>query len=447
MTLRARLALVTAAVAAIVVVTGVVVARTVARGELLSGIDASLVDRAADLGRGTLGLDGSRLQNEPGPEDPFGRGQRGFDALYLQAITADGETAAPSNQTVALPVSEEDLAVARGDRRRQVRSVDTDAGPMRLLTAQVGDGAIQVARSLDEFDQTMRGITLRLLVVGIGGVIIAGVLGLWVTRRALRPVDELTRTVEHVTATNDLDTAITVDRTDEVGRLAAGFNKMMQGLRRSRLDQERLVRDAGHELRTPLTALRTNIELLAKSDGEPVEHRRRLLAAATEEIEELSTLVSELVTLAADHDAGAEPMTTVDLGELAGEVVARFQRRSGRTITLDANGTVVSGRASSLERAISNLVDNALKWSPPQSTVRVSVHGKSVSVSDAGRGIGDADKPRVFDRFYRSTEARTTPGSGLGLAIVANVAEGHGGSVFVEDSPEGGATVGFRLPG
>ncbi|MGI8822558.1 MAG: ATP-binding protein [Acidimicrobiia bacterium] len=449
MTLRARLALVTAAVAALVVVTGVVVARTVARAELLDQIDESLVQRAADLSRaelGSLGLGGSRPVAEPGPDDPFGRGLRGFDALYLQAITADGVTVAPSDQTLELPVTDDDLAIATGEGRGAVRTVQTEAGPMRLLTAHVSNGAIQVARSMDEFDRTMRGITVRLLVVGLGGVITAGLLGLWVTRRALRPVDELTRTVEHVTATKDLDTAIAVDRTDEVGRLAAGFNQMMHSLRRSRTEQEQLVRDAGHELRTPLTALRTNVEMLARTDGHMTEDRQRLIDAATREIEELSTLVSELVTLASDPDVGAEPMAPVDLEDISSEVVARFGRRTEHRIVLDSRPSMVNGRAAALERAISNLVDNAVKWSPPEATVRVSVGDGVVAVSDAGPGIRDEDKARVFDRFYRSVEARTTPGSGLGLAIVAKVVEQHGGTVFVGDAAEGGATVGFRLP-
>jgi two-component system sensor histidine kinase MprB len=277
-------------------------------------------------------------------------------------------------------------------------------------------------------------------------VVAAGLLGLWVARRALRPVDELTRTVEHVTATQDLDTTIDVEHDDEVGRLASGFNQMMQSLRRSRLDQEQLVRDAGHELRTPLTALRTNVEMLARSDGMPAEQRRHLVETATEEIGELSKLVGELVTLAADDDAADEPLATVDLEELTADVVARFERRTGRTIALESSPCEVTGRAAALERAVSNLVDNALKWSPPDSLVRVTVTEDGVAVSDSGPGISDEDKPHVFDRFYRSTEARTTPGSGLGLAIVAKVVGQHGGTVYVEDAPGGGATVGFRLP-
>ena len=293
----------------------------------------------------------------------------------------------------------------------------------------------------------MQGITLRLLGMGLIGVVAAGLLGLWVARSALRPVDELTRTVEHVTATQDLDTTIAVEHHDEVGRLASGFNQMMQSLRRSRLDQERLVRDAGHELRTPLTALRTNVEMLARSDGMDADQRRHLVEAATQEIGELSKLVGELVTLAADSDVADEPVTTVDLEDLTAEVVARFERRTGRAITLESSPSEATGRHAALERAVSNLVDNALKWSAPEGAVRVTVDDGRVAVSDAGPGISDADKPHVFDRFYRSDEARTTPGSGLGLAIVAKVAEQHGGTVFVEDAPEGGATVGFRIPG
>lgn len=445
MTLRARLALLTAAVAVLVVVTGVAVARTVARAELLRQIDQSLIQRATVLAQGDLGLGDVEPGAEPGPDDPFGRGIEGFDALYLQAITSDGDVIAPADQRVELPVTDAELEVARGERRGTLRSVETAAGAARMFTADVGDGAIQVARSLDEFERTVQGITLRLLGMGTIGVVAAGLLGLWVARRALRPVDELTRTVEHVTDTQDLDATITVGHHDEVGRLATGFNQMMQSLRRSRLDQERLVRDAGHELRTPLTALRTNVEMLARADGIGDDQRRHLTEAATAEIEELSKLVGQLVTLAADTAAGDE-VTTVDLEEVATEVVARYERRTGRDIALRASPSEVSGRAAALERAVSNLVDNALKWGPPEAPVTVTVEAGRVAVTDRGPGVADEDKPHVFDRFYRADAARGTPGSGLGLAIVAKVVEQHGGSVFAEDAPGGGATVGFQLP-
>ncbi len=450
MSLRARLALISASAVALVVIVAVVVAQGVARRELLGQIDDSLHERAEVLTRhpDVILFPGNEQRRFPvaGPGELFGRGARTFDALFVQAVGAEGGVVAPAGQPVTIPVEETDLRIARGADGSLIRSVDTAEGRVRLLTAPIRGGALQIARPLDEFDEAMRGVTGTLVLAGAGGVLLAGLLGLLVARSALKPVDDLTNTVERVTATRELSARIDIDRDDEVGRLARSFNSMLESLRRSRLDQERLVRDAGHELRTPLTALRTNIEVLARARDIPSVQRRELLDAATHELQELSELVSELVELAVDPAVASASSEVLRLDELVADVVARFRRRSGRVIDLTAEPVTVVGTAPSLERAVGNLVDNALKWGPPDAPVVVTIAEGRVSVSDSGPGIASEDRDRVFDRFYRAAAARTTPGSGLGLAIVAKVVAEHGGDVFVEDRPTGGVTVGFTLP-
>ena len=226
---------------------------------------------------------------------------------------------------------------------------------------------------------------------------------------------------------------------------------MLQALDHSRARQRQLVADAGHELRTPLTSLRTNIELLGQADGGgadlPPGAREELLDDVSAQIEELSQLVGDLVELARD-----EPLPTVvetiDLAEAVDHAVERVRRRApSLTFEVDVAPWVVRGEAGTLERAVTNLLDNAAKWSPPGGTVRVSLADGVLTVDDEGPGIAEQDLPHVFERFYRSEESRAMPGSGLGLSIVAQAAERHAGRVHAERSPYGGARLVLVLPG
>lgn len=455
MTLRSRLALISAAAVALVIVLTVVVAQAVARNELLSEIDTSLHDRVAVLSRGadfgaSRPAGGDGVPRRGGPDNLLGRGDGAFDTLFVQVITKDGTALSYPGQAFDLPVEEVDAVVARRDGRTVIRTVEVDGSPMRMITAPVSGGALQVARSLDEYDAAVSGVTRTLTLAGGIGVALAGLLGLLVARSALRPVDALTETVEHVAETGELSARIDIERDDEVGRLASSFNAMLGALERSKVEQRRLVSDAGHELRTPLTALRTNIELLDRAGDMPPDQRRELLDAALFELGELTTLSVELVELAADPTAIQEPAVALDLVELVERVAQVSRRRTGRQIDLSTppvrSSSLVVGRTGSLDRAVINLLDNADKWSPEGAAVEVEVVGGRVRVADHGPGIAVGDRPLVFDRFYRATDARTRPGSGLGLAIVKKIVEEHAGTVFVEETAGGGATVGFEIP-
>jgi len=370
--------------------------------------------------------------------------------VLYQVLFPDGRAFIPREQETVLPVSDATVAIAEGESQVTVLAdVTTEDGQhLRVVSSPLTDvdGALQVARSLDEVDEALQGLTAVLVIVSIGGAVLAGVLGLVVARSALRPLARLTKAAEHVAETQELEAHIEVDRDDEVGRLAEALNAMLAALEHSRAQQQRLVRDAGHELRTPLTALRTNIEVLARADGMPAEDRRRLLDDVTLELGELSHLAAELVDLAIDPGNAEEPVVNVRLDEIVEGVVERYRRRGDTDIVVAAEVCCVTGRPAMLERAVSNLVDNATKWNTNGEPIEVGVAGGRVSVRDHGPGISDEDKQRVFDRFYRADTARTTPGSGLGLSIVKQAAGEHEGSVFIEDAEGGGVVVGFTIP-
>jgi two-component system sensor histidine kinase MprB len=331
--------------------------------------------------------------------------------------------------------------------------VDIAGSPWRVVTVGLpGGGAVQVATDVTGTDEVLEGLRNRLLVLGLLGTSAAAGIGWLVARQTIGPVERLTAAAEHVAATHDLRAAIPVDRTDEVGRLAVSFNEMLDALGQSQAQQQRLVQDASHELRTPLTSLRTNAEVLQQADRLAPEDRAKLLGDVTDELQELTDLVSELVLLAQSPDATGEPDGDVELTGLVAAVAERARRRTGRRIEVRApiGPVVVRGRTGQLERALANLVGNADKFSPAGAPIELEVglgpDGVRCTVRDRGPGIDPADRPHVFERFYRSEAARSAPGSGLGLSIVDQIVRAHDGTVEVGDAPGGGAAVSFTLP-
>jgi two-component system sensor histidine kinase MprB len=258
---------------------------------------------------------------------------------------------------------------------------------------------------------------------------------------------KLRDTAAHIATTLDLSTPVDVAASGEVGSLAASFAAMVAAVGRSQEQQRRLVADAGHELRTPLTSLRTNVELMRRIEELPQSERYEVVADVLADVDELSLLLTELVDLASDL-AAAEPEETVLLGDLARAVAARTQRRAGRLVTVEDRDVVeMRVRPRQIERAISNLVDNAVKYSGDGAPIEIVVSGVEVTVLDRGPGVTEEELPRIFDRFYRAVQVRTQPGSGLGLSIVDEIVRSHGGSVFARNRSDGGLVVGFALTG
>jgi two-component system sensor histidine kinase MprB len=294
---------------------------------------------------------------------------------------------------------------------------------------------------------TLHRVTLYLILIAAGGILVAGGLGLAVARAALAPVRRLTQATETVTETGDLSERIEANGEDELSRLAASFNTMLAALEESDRAKRQLVSDASHELRTPLTSLRTNIEVLARDRNMADDEREKLLNDVVSQLSEMTALVTELVELARG-ETHPEQAEDVRLDLLVAEVVARAQRDFPQIeFVTDLQPSELHGVPNTIARAVSNLLDNAAKWSPPGGKVEVAVLDGQVVVRDHGPGIEEDDLPYVFDRFYRSPAARKLPGSGLGLAIVKQVAEAHGGGVGAERAEGGGTLMRLRLSG
>jgi two-component system, OmpR family, sensor histidine kinase MprB len=447
---RQRLALAAAGAVAIAVLLASAAAYVLVRGQLRGEIDDSLRTRA----EGIADMAGPvHDRGFPGPgRIPPPKFEVGGPVPFVQLLGESGTVLTGGPDEVRLPVEARDIRRARGEEGTAVRDAQVDGEHVRMLTDSLpGGGAIQLARSLDEVDQVLADLRLILGGVLLLGIGFALVLGRFVARTALAPVERLTEASEHVAATKDLSRRIDAGSgDDELGRLAGSFNTMLDALEgaMAALDsslqaQRQLVADASHELRTPLTSLRTNIDVLREPDGLTAHQRRELLDDVAAQLDELGGLVGDLIEIARGEDRGLEAQD-VRLDELVAEVVDR-RRRYSRDLRFETRlePTVVEGAPERLERAVANLLDNAAKFSPPGSVVEVALEGGGLSVRDHGPGIDPADLPHVFDRFYRSAAARAVPGSGLGLAIVRQTAEVHGGRVGVEPA-EGGGTV-FRL--
>src|SRR5690606_486593 len=304
-------------------------------------------------------------------------------------------------------------------------------------------------------DRTLHDLSLVLLFFGGIGVVVAVGAATAVARTALRPVQRLTSATERVASTMDLR-PIPVTGDDELSRMTQSFNTMLAAVAESQAQQSQLVADAGHELRTPLTSLRTNLELLLsanKRDAPPLdEHvRAEIESDIRGQLDELTQLIGDLVELA--RDSGPQEIERVELVDVVERALDRARRRAGETeFAVHLEPWELTGDPGVLERAVLNLLDNAVKFSPPGSIVDVALRPLGdgtavVEVADRGPGIDQEDLPKVFDRFYRSAEARTLPGSGLGLAIVRQAAQRHGGIAFAAAREGGGTVITMRLPG
>jgi two-component system, OmpR family, sensor histidine kinase MprB len=443
-TLRARVSLLAAMTAGFAVAAVSLAAYFTMRMELFHELDSSLVSRAQKVAALQQQLP-ETLQTQP----TLSLLASEVD-LCLVSSAAEVECTAPG--LTKLVQTGPEVAVARGFSSQSLRTLNVSGVRYRVVAVPVSsDVALVLASSTKDTQTTLNDLGLVLLFVGVGGIIIAAVAGLLVARAGLRPVERLTQAAERVGRTGDL-TPIEVESADELGRLARSFNEMLSAVATSRALQRQLVADAGHELRTPLTSLRTNLDLLAQSNaagdrGLAVADREALLVDVRAQVEELSGLVADLVELARD-DRPAANAEELDLAVVVERAIERVRRRApGVAFTVDLHGWLVMGEATALERAVTNLLDNAVKWSPPGGDVMVSLDNGRLKVADSGPGITDDDLPHVFDRFYRSTDARGMPGSGLGLAIVRQAAERHGGSVSAGRAPAGGALMILDLPG
>ncbi|GAA2317500.1 ATP-binding protein [Nonomuraea roseoviolacea subsp. roseoviolacea] len=432
--LRSRLTLLVTVAVALAIALASALSWVVAERQMLGTLDQAIMEPEKPE-------DQRWLQEHCRPE-----GTEGHFAETVTLLYADRTTCSVGSPIKA---TEEDLPRVAQPGEPVYRNGQTvDGHGVRVVTTSFAPGvAVLESRPLDHLNSSLRRMALGLAGLTALGALAAAWTGLAISRAALAPVGRLTKAVEHIAQTEDLSTRIPVQGTDEIARLGTSFNAMTAALAGARERQRQLVADAGHELRTPLTTLRTNIDLLLRSEetGRSIEPgaKKRLLVNVKAQFAELSTLVGDLLQLARG-DTDHEPHTELGLHDVVLAAVERARLR-GAEVTTDLGQWYVVGGAASLERAVLNLIDNAAKFGPGQ--VDVVLREGTLTVRDHGPGIAAEELPHVFDRFWRSPSARAMPGSGLGLAIVAQAVAEAGGRVRLDNAEGGGVIATVEIPG
>lgn len=451
MSLRGRLTVMSALIVGAILALVSAICFVVMRGELRSQIDDSLRAQADLIRHAPITSEFGR-NRFPGriPEPPKSSGGA---APYSQFISQGGRIRRVARDDVRLPVDARDREIARLGAGSVLRDRESAGVHLRVVTIPVrGKGAVQLGRSLESIDAVLARLRILLAVLVAGGLGLAAALSRLFSRPVIAPIADLTAATEHIEATGDLSRRVTTARSDEVGRLAARFNGMLErlqatqrALEASTASQRQLVADASHELRTPVASLRTNIEVLLASDEIDPDDRRSLLADVVEQTEELSSVVTDLIDLARG-DEPPDDREDVDLAAVAREAIERARRHAPK---LDFDAELepwsVTGSAERLGRALNNLLDNAAKFSPQASAVHVSLERGTLRIRDHGPGVPEDELPHIFDRFYRGRTVAGVHGSGLGLAIVKQVADSHGATLEAISSPGGGLIVEMRF--
>jgi two-component system sensor histidine kinase MprB len=482
MTLRSRIAAVAGLAVALAVLVAAVSLYLAVRSDLRGEVDKSLGQRAAAFAApagaggqapaegasglpagspplGGLSPDGQRpphagFSPDDGKQSGSGDDNGGFPSSvepaplggpsgYVQFVTPDGAVHVPAGQgsSTTIPLRAAEEAIARSGKGRVLSDRTVKGIQLRVLTLGTGArGAVLVARPLTEVDNELSRLLLILAIVGVVGIALAAALGALVARAALAPIARFTRRTETLAGSLDVSQRLPERGRDELARLATSFNATLDALERSVEAQRNLVADASHELRTPIASLRANVQVLADAERLPPEDQASLRADIVSELDELTRLVGDVVELARGSEPTGE-LHDVSLDEIVRGAVQRSQRRSQAPFQVNLEPTIIRGEAERVDRAVTNLLDNARKWSPADRPIEVSLRDGVLAVRDHGLGFEEGDLPHVFERFYRADQARKLPGSGLGLAIVRQAAEAHGGWVTAENAADGGAYV------
>lgn len=472
MTMRARIAATAGVSVALAVLAAALGLYLGVRSDLRGEIDKSLREHAHALAApgppGPTGQGGARggaapspaqrgAQGGPGPPPgdgdgggfpsnvppaPFGEAQG-----YVQFISPEGSLVVPGGQRSPARIAPTagDTAIARRGSGSSLSDRTVGGTRLRVLTLGAGAaGAVMVARPLTEVDNELSGLLLLLAAIGAAGIALAVLLGALVARTALAPIARFTRRTETLSGSLDLSQRLEVRGRDELARLAQSFNATLDALERSVQAQRHLIADAGHELRTPIASLRANIQVLQEAQRLPPHELESLRSDVVAELDELTALVGDVIELARAGDGAAAddaPLDDVRLDHIVEHALQLARRRGDLRFQATLQPTLLYGHGQRIERAVSNLLDNARKFSPPQGLVEVELEDGELSVRDHGPGFAESDLPFVFDRFYRSDAARGLPGSGLGLAIVRTCALAGGGYAKAANAPGGGALL------
>ena len=466
MSLRVRMGVAAGLAVAIAVIAVAVSAYAGTRSQLRGQLDNSLrtlTAQATGGPHGRHGPDGSPNGGPPPTGDQQDTGNSegtcvGDEGLGLDRLSGPafggapgtftlfnrcGGTFVPTGQGYRIPSNSRIEALARSGHGQYLNDMTVSGTPIRVLVTGIGNaGALAVALPLKDVNHTLSSQLTLLVVIATAGVALAALLGFLVARTALAPIERFNRRAEAIADRPErTEQRIEVVGRDELARLAGTFNRTLDALERSVAAQRQLVADASHELRTPIATIRANLQLMRDEDRLSQEDRDALRADVIEELDELTALVGDIVELARGAAPAGEP-GDVALDAIVAEAVQRIGRRAPKLeVRTRLEPTLVRGDEARIARAVTNLLDHARKWSPPDGLVEVELHDGVLTVRDHGPGFHEEDLPFVFDRFHRANDARSKPGSGLGLAIVRETAQAHGGFVQAANAPGGGAIV------
>ena len=450
MSLRIRLALLCALLSAVAATAVASVAYFSTSNRMMAEVTRSITQTASYLVHhqgSDFALEASPFDGEDG-RDPAGNlGPSGpgglLDQVAVQLIDVSG-VALALHTGPPLPISSLDHLIAASGLGASLRSITLGSVKFEIITVGVpGGGAIQVAQSLDQRDRVLDALHFQFGLLALFVTMLGAIAGWFLAVRLTKPLEALTIATDAFSETGTLSESLTTDRRDEVGRLSRSFSQMLTTLQQAQAEQHQLIRDAGHELRTPLTSLRTNIELLERHGSElNADQLAELLDNLRSEFEELSALVEEVLDVATATSAD-EPFETLDLEEIVATVAERTERRFAKTVVVSTSPTPFEGQRRSLERLLSNLVENAIKFAGEDPQITIHLEPGVLRVSDNGPGVRAADLPHVFQRFYRAESSKSISGSGLGLSIVQKIAEAHGATPFAENLPHGGFSIGM----
>jgi heavy metal sensor kinase len=461
--LRARLAILQAGLLAVgLALLGALLVGSL-ESALLAEVDAALDARASAVAADirAAAARGSRADELAGlPLDPDAASEFAAPGVYVQVLRPDGSAIAMSKNLPAggLPGAERALAEARAGHG-SLETVPVGHGErVRVLTRPVADrevlAVVRVGESLHQIDAVLRRLAW-LLAAGGSAALVGTSIATWLlVGRALAPLGRIAAAAERIAATGNVNVRVPAPSGGEIGGLGRSFNRMIERLRRLLESQRQLLADTSHELRNPLTVIRTNLDLLGRDLDE--ETRREVAAETEEEAERMSRLVADLLFLARQEATAPAERAPFHLDALARDVVEQFQQISpDHSIALtNAEPLVVRGDPERMRQLLANLLDNAVRYTPPGSggavtvAVRRSGSDAQIVVEDTGVGIAPEHLPRIFDRFYRVDPARSraTGGTGLGLAIVKHVAQSHGGRVTAESEVGRGSRFVVTLP-
>jgi two-component system sensor histidine kinase MprB len=368
----------------------------------------------------------------------------GIEQYVVQLTDRNGNILAATTG-ISLPPMQ--LSVDKQGIERPVIATLTGADGIQYRVRAEGFsvGIVQLGRDLSEVENVLTDLRSRTVLTGVIVALLSAILGWVIAASMTSRLRKLSSAAEHVALTGQFNVDTPSTGRDETAKLARSFKEMLEALSRSKEQQKRLVQDAGHELRTPLTSMRTNLDVMRRHPNMDQSMREQIMIDLERDAGDMAALVEEVVAIAAERHSNELP-EPIEMKSVTQSIVERASRRSGRDVVVNADDSIVIANHHMFDRAVSNLIDNALKFDTSSQQIEVTIHNGSLTVSDRGIGIPEDEVQLIFERFHRSAASRSMPGSGLGLSIVADFAHAHDGSVFARNRVGGGAEIGFSLP-